>query len=159
MIAAGFEFIRVKELAVKSWRERETFSGGVNISARERNLARLAETQRVYVDTANQRIYGAPDIIGNLELQLATQCPHDTTPVKDADDLIDDLYAEQSDLRKDHPRYADFYAELAARIEAAEVKRAAEMAEYFKRRNPLPSSAELDELFARVDLALGKTAQ
>ncbi len=63
---AGFDLFPVRELAARPWRERDAFSGGVNLSARQRNLARVAETQRVYVDHVNRRIYGSPAMIAKI---------------------------------------------------------------------------------------------
>lgn len=68
MFGHGFELITSRHLSVRVWRERDTFSGGVNLSARERNAKRIADSQRVYV--MGNKIIGSPENIQRVAQQL-----------------------------------------------------------------------------------------
>jgi hypothetical protein len=56
------------------YRERERFSGGVNLSAQERNAARLAEAEKgdatCYVEKATGNIYCSPNAAEKLQAQF-----------------------------------------------------------------------------------------
>lgn len=67
----GYALFPVRALESRPWIEKERFSGGVNLSARARNVQRINESRKLFVDHKTRSIYGAPSLIYALQEQIA----------------------------------------------------------------------------------------
>lgn len=138
--ASNTEVIVSRYLASEPWLERERFSGGLNVSARERNERRMREACKVFtVASVPGKLFVAPWVNEVLMAGLA----------EDADDRIDVLCA------KLHRATGRNKLALSWKVETAERMRAGQMSRYFWKRNAGMEKIMVMTL-AKVDAALGR---
>ena len=132
----GFELVVSRYMAPEPALEREYFSGGVNLSASERNRKRLGETCKVYsVVSMPSKLFCAPWVHSLIMAGMAS----------DADDRIDALYARQWKLEQVGGKTSRGFLAMRWKIHAAESIRAKQMSECFWRRNPRTENVSIDD--------------
>lgn len=125
---SGFEFFVSKRVGAEPRLERDTFSGGVNLSARERNHKRLGDACRVYqVASVPGRLIVAPWVYELIQAGLGA----------DADDRIDRMHTQWHLTGRGR-------VAMDWKIDVADRMRAGQMSRYFWKRNP-PSNITVDK--------------
>jgi hypothetical protein len=65
-VSDGFSIVSCAYLQGRPKLERERFSGGVNLSAQERNWARLRDARKVYVLHESREVVAAPWVVEEI---------------------------------------------------------------------------------------------